>query len=326
MKIATFEEFDERDAASLREAEREFAVAVDRRPGPAGDEAIILVEHRTLSLEDVAGMRRLHTLLLFDYGRALLPVNHLAAKGVSVRRVPNLAGLAVAEQTFALLLALKKRLLAGHRAVVDSVWRPDVTAPLYTDQRAHVFNWSGLDGLGWIYGETIGIVGFGRIGRAVAVRAQAFGMEVLYYSRHRLAAAEEARLDVRYAALDDLLPVADVVTLHLPFSAESEHLLGARELALLKPTALLINAARGRVVDEAALLAALQQGAIAGAGLDVLTYEPPQPDNPVLRLGNVVLSPHVAGVHSPLARREQFRMALRWAAQAGDRPEGSGGG
>jgi phosphoglycerate dehydrogenase-like enzyme len=326
VKIATFEEFDERDAASLREAEREFAVAVDRRPGPVGDEEIVLVEHRTLSLDDLARMRGLHTLLLFDYGRALLPVNHLAAKGISVRPVPNLAGLAVAEQTFALLLALKKRVLAGHRAVVDNVWRADVTAPLYTDQRAHVFNWSGLDRLGWLYGETIGIVGFGRIGRAVAVRAQAFGMEVLYHNRHRLAAAEEARLGVRYAPLDDLLPAADVVTLHLPFSAESEHLLGARELALLKPTALLINAARGRVVDEAALLAALREGAIAGAGLDVLTYEPPHPDNPILGLDNVVLSPHIAGVHSPLARREQFRTALRWAAAAGDRSDTSAGG
>jgi phosphoglycerate dehydrogenase-like enzyme len=324
--IATFEEFDERDAASLGEAEREFGVAVARRSAPAGDEAVILVEHRTLALDDLARMRDLQTLLLFDYGRALLPANGLAAKGVSLRRVPNLAGLAVAEQTFALLLALKKRLLEGHRAVVENVWRADVAAPLYTDQRAHVFNWSGLDRLGWLYGETLGIVGFGRIGRAVAARAQAFGMEVLYHNRHRLAAAEEARLGVRYAPLADLLAAADAVTLHLPFSAESEHLLGPRELGLMKPTAFLINAARGRVVDEAALLAALERGAIAGAGLDVLTYEPPHPDNPLLRLGNVVFSPHVGGVHSPLARREQFRTALRWAAQAADQSDGARSG
>lgn len=318
MTVATFEEFAEPDATSLGEAEREFAVVVDRRSEPSGDEEIILVEQRTLTVDEVARMRDLHTLLLLDYGRALLPLNHLAAKAITVRRVPNLAGLAVAEQTFALLLALKKRLLPGHQAVIDNVWRPDVTAPLYTDQRAHVFNWSGLDNVGWIYGETLGIIGFGRIGRAVAVRAQAFGMEVRYHNRHRLAPAEEERLGVRYAELDDLLTAADVVTLHLPFSAENEHLLGARELALLKPSALVINAARGRVIDEAALVAALQGGAIAGAGLDVLTYEPPRPDDPILRLDNVVFSPHVGGVHSPLARREQFRTALRWISQAGE--------
>lgn len=320
MKVVTFEEFDERDTASLRDAAGEFAVAVEHRAGPVGDEETILVEHRTLALDDLARMRDLRTLLLLDYGRALLPLNHLAAKGVWVRRVPNLAGLAVAEQTFALILALKKRLLAAHQAVVANTWRADVTAPLYTDQRAHVFNWSGLEHLGWIFGETIGIIGFGRIGRAVAVRAQAFGMEVIYHNRHRLATTEEERLGVRYADLDDLLAAADVVTLHLPFSAGSEHLLGARELARLKPTALLINAARGRIIDEAALLAALQAGAIAGAGLDVLSYEPPLPDNPILRLDNVVLSPHIGGVHSPIARREQFRTALRWVAREDARP------
>jgi len=321
--VATFEAFEERDAAALQAAAAEFGVPIEVRSAPVGAETTVLVEHRSLSPDELAIMRSLRTLLLLDYGRASLPLNQLTAKGVWVRRVPNLASLAVAEHTFALILALKKQLLSGHRAVVDSVWRPDVAAPLYTDQRAHVFNWSGLDRLGWVYGETIGVVGFGRIGRAVAERARAFGMEVVYHNRHRLAAAEERRLGVRYATLDGLLAAADVVTLHVPFSAENEHLLGGRELARLKPTALLINVARGRVVDEGALLAALQRRAFAGAGLDVLTFEPPHPDNPILRLDNVVLSPHVGGVHSPIARREQFRIALRWAAtDAGDASAG----
>ena len=316
MAIATFETFNERDLPLLQEAAAEYAVAIVQRDVPIGDEEVVLVEQRTLDVDELARMARLHTIVLLEHGRALLPVNHIAAKGIAIKRIPNLSGLGVAEHTFALILALKKQLIAGHHAVLENRWRKDVTAPLLTDQRAHVFNWSGIDGLGWIYGETLGIIGFGRIGKAVATRGQAFGMDVVYFNRHRLAPAMERQLGVRYAPLDEILAIADVVTLHLPFSPESEHLLGAPEIARMKPTALLINVARGRVVDEQALTAALRQRAIAGAGLDVLVYEPPYPDNPVLRLDNVVFSPHTAGIHSPVARREQFRAALRAAVEA----------
>ena len=313
MQLTTFERFDERDQALLDEVKKGFPVDVMCRQAPEGDEDVILVEHQTLDVDDFVRMAKLHTLLLFEHGRALLPINHLEAKGVLIRRIPNLSGLGVAEHTFALLLALKKHVVSGHQAVIQNVWRDDVTAPLLTDQRAHVFNWSGISGLGWLYGETIGIVGFGRIGKAVAERAQAFGMNVLYYNRHRLSPLKEHQLGVRYAELHDLLTESDVVTLHLPFSPDSERLLGAAELARMKPTALLINVARGRIVDEEALTAALQNGVLAGAGLDVLVYEPPHPTNPILNLDNVVLSPHTAGVYSPTARREQFRTALSWA-------------
>ena len=316
MAIVTFEGFNERDLPLLEAAASEHAVAIARRDAPAGDEEVVLVEQRTLEVDELARMARLHTIVLLEHGRALLPLNHIAAKGIAIERIPNLSGLGVAEHTFALILALKKQLIAGHHAVLENRWREDVTAPLLTDQRAHVFNWSGIDGLGWIYGETLGIIGFGRIGKAVAARGQAFGMDVVYFNRHRLAQAMEHQLGVRYAPLDELLSISDVVTLHLPYSPASEHLLGASEIARMKPTALLINVARGRVVDEQALTAALQQRSIAGAGLDVLVYEPPYPDNPVLRLDNVVFSPHTAGIHSPVARREQFRAALRAAVEA----------
>lgn len=316
MEIVTFETFNERDLPLLQAAAAEHAVALAQREAPAGDEAVVLVEQRTLEADDLARMTRLQTIVLLEHGRALLPLNHIAAKGIAIARIPNLSGLGVAEHTFALILALKKQLIAGHHAVLENRWRDDVTAPLLTDQRAHVFNWSGIDRLGWIYGETIGIIGFGRIGKAVAARAQAFGMDVVYYNRHRLAPVMEQQLEVRYADLDTLLAVADVVTLHLPYSPESEHLLGAPEIARMKPTAILINVARGRVVDEEALTAALRQRSIAGAGLDVLVYEPPDPDNPILRLDNVVFSPHTAGIHSPIARQAQFRAVMRAAVAA----------
>jgi phosphoglycerate dehydrogenase-like enzyme len=314
-QIVTFEAFSDRDRAFLHEAAEEFDVRVHAREAPRGDERTLLAEHRDLSLADVDTMRDLETIFLLDYGRATLPLNRLAGRGVAIRRVPNLAGLGVAEHVFALVLALKKRIVEGHLAVTANRWRPDVTESIFTDQRAHVFNWSGIEGMGWLYGQTMGIVGFGRIGKAVARRAQAFDMQVLYYNRHRLSSFEEQRLGVRYATLDDLVSTADVITLHVPFTSATEHLIDGSQFARMQPSAILINAARGRVVEEQALVAALRDRKIAGAGLDVLVYEPPHPDNPLLQLENVVFSPHVAGVYDPVARREQFRSALRWASE-----------
>lgn len=314
MTIATFETLNERDLGYLDEAEAAHGVTVEQRDAPRGDERALLVEHRDLSLAEIDAMRQLQVVYLLEWGRATVPLNRLEARGVSIRRVLNLSGLGVAEHTLALMLALKKQIVTGHRDVVNNVWREGVDEPLYTDQRAHTFNWSGVENIGWLYDQTLGIIGFGRIGKAVARRAQAFDMRVIYYNRHRLAASEERRLGVEYAEVDDLVARADVITLHLPFSETTEHIVGAEQFARMKPSAILINAARGRVVDEEALTAALQERRIAGAGLDVLVFEPPQRDNPILTLDNVVFSPHVAGTYDPIARREQFQTALRWWA------------
>ena len=311
--IATFEEFTERDAEYLDNIQRELGVSVQRRTEPSGDEYVLLVEHRDLPLSDIDKMPDLQTILMFERGRATLPYERLSARGIDVRIIHNLGGLGVAEHTFALMLALKKKIIDGHRAVKESHWRQGVDEPLYTDQRAHVFNWSGIEGMGWLYGQTIGIVGFGRIGKAVARRALAFDMDVLYFNRHRLAREAEADLGVRFAELDQLVENSDVICLHVPYTVDTEHLIGEEQFARMKPTALLINVARGRVVNETALISALQQKTIAGAGLDVLVYEPPRPDNPLLELDNVVLSPHIAGVYDPIARKEQFRLALKWS-------------
>lgn len=310
--LVTVETLSERDLEYLKQAAEEFGVPLEIRETYSGDEQVILVEHRDLSQDEVIALPQLQTVYLLEWGRARLPFNRLQAKGVSIRVVPNLGGLGVAEHVFALMLAIKKKVIESHQAVIQNVWRPGVTEPLHTDQRAHVFNWSGIDNLGWLYGQTIGIIGFGRIGREVAKRAQAFEMQVIYFNRHRLSRYQEQLLDVRYAELDELLSISDVVTLNLPFNAESDGLLGEQQFARMKPTAILINAARGRVVDEEALVSALRTRTIAAAGLDVLEYEPPQPDHPLLQLDNVVLSPHIAGVYDPLARHEQFRTVVRW--------------
>ena len=160
-----------------------------------------------------------------------------------------------------------------------------------------------------VHHATLGIVGMGRIGQAVARRARGFDMTVLYHNRKRLDEVLERELNARYVALDDLLAQADFVTLHVPYSSETHHLIGEKELGRMKSTAVLVNAARGGVVDDAALIHALRQRQIAGAGLDVYEGEPKL--NPgFLDLTNVVLAPHIAS-STEATRREMTMTAAR---------------
>jgi phosphoglycerate dehydrogenase-like enzyme len=195
-------------------------------------------------------------------------------RGVAVTITPGTNHDAVAEHTFALLLALAKGLIARHHGTRTGQWPRHATLPLR--------------------GRTLGLVGLGRIGKAVAVRGAAFGM--------RLAAFEPLpdpafirQYGVTLLPLDRLLAESDYLTLHLPLTPESRHLINRQTLALMKPTAFLINTSRGGLVSEADLLEALRSGRLAGAGLDVFEEEPPAP-GPLFALDNVVLTPHAAGV------------------------------
>ncbi|MEU2779292.1 NAD(P)-dependent oxidoreductase [Streptomyces sp. NPDC007162] len=197
----------------------------------------------------------------------------------------------VAEQTFALMLALAKQLIPAHQALTEGDWA------LPRLQRS----------LTELSGKTLGVVGLGRIGQQVARRAAAFDMTVLYTQRHRASAETEARYgDARHVPLEELLSAADYVTLHCPLTEGTRHLLDGRRLALLRPTAFVVNTARGALIDQEALADALEKGALAGAGLDVFDPEPPTPALRLLRAPNVVLSPHVGGV----TRETLIRIAL----------------
>jgi glyoxylate reductase len=155
-----------------------------------------------------------------------------------------------------------------------------------------------------IHGSTMGVIGMGAIGRQVARRGQGFDMKVLYHNRRRDYEAEE-QLGVVYASLDDLLQQADFVTLNMPLTAETRGMIGKRELALMKPTAYIINAARGGVIDHDALVDALQRGVIAGAALDVTEPEPLPRDHPLLQMENVIIAPHLGSA----TRQTRYRMA-----------------
>ena len=206
------------------------------------------------------------------------------ARGVLVTNTPDVLTETTADFGFALLMATARRMSEGERLLCDGGWKS--------------WSWDFLAGAD-IYNSTLGILGMGRIGQAIARRGRfGFGMNVVYHNRSRLPADTEAELSARYVSKDELLRQADHLILVLPYSAESHHCIAAAEIAQMKPTATLINIARGGIVDENALAAALAEKRIAAAGLDVFEGEP-QVNPALLTLPNVVLTPHIASATMP---------------------------
>ena len=214
-------------------------------------------------------------------------VDAMTAHGVLATNAPGVLTETTADFGFALLMATARRITESEHFLRAGQWK-----------KWSYDMFSGSD----IHGSTLGIIGMGRIGQGIARRgAHGFGMKVVYHNRSRLDAATEAECGATYAAKDDLLRTADHVVLVVPYSAESHHTIGAAELALMKPTATLVNIARGGIVDDAALAAALRSKQIAAAGLDVFEGEPAvHPD--LLTVPNVVLTPHIASATVPTRR------------------------
>jgi D-3-phosphoglycerate dehydrogenase len=229
-------------------------------------------------------------------GRRCVAVDVAAARerGIPVAVCPLRGTLAVAEHTIALMLALAKQLLPGDRAVRRGAIPPGMQPTPVLPGKAS-YNWLQFSGLGMLDGATLSILGAGDIGLTVAELARALGMRVLYWSRRRLPPAEEERFGMTWVAFDDAFRQGDYVSVHVLFTAATTGLIGARELALMRPTAFLINTARAPIVDEQALIAALRERRIAGAGLDTYWEEPAPPNHPLYALDNVVLTPHYAG-------------------------------
>jgi gluconate 2-dehydrogenase len=201
------------------------------------------------------------------------------ARGVVVTNTPDVLTESTADFGFALMMAAARRMSEGERMLRDGLW-----------QR---WSWDLLAGAD-VHGATLGILGMGRIGQAIARRGHhGFGMPVIYHNRSRLDAATEAAVGARYVSQDELFAEADHLILVLPYSPAVHHLVGAQQLALMKPTATLTNVARGGIVDENALVAALRAGRPGAAALDVFEGEP-QVNPALLTLPNTVLTPHIA--------------------------------
>ena len=216
--------------------------------------------------------------------------------GAPVSLVPAPAHVACAEHTLMLMLAVSRQLVAAHRAVTSP--RGARTA---TGQNGPVYNWADLGGIGYVAGRTLGLIGMGDIAIEVAWRAAAFDMDILYYDPEHLPEDEAEEIGATFASLDDLLIDADVVSIHCALTDETADLLDAEHLALMKPTAILINTARGGIVDEAALARMLRERKLAGAGIDAWATEPPSRLNPLLKLDSVIATPHVAAGTLPPA-------------------------
>ena len=217
---------------------------------------------------------KLRLVQLLSAGYDHVDVEAARKAGVPVSNNGGANAIAVAEHTMMLMLAVLKRLVRFHNDVVAGKWRVGNLA------EGRVYE---------LAGKTLGIVGLGNIGKKVARRAAAFDVTVQYYDIARLTEDQEDALAVRFVLLDELLRTSDVVSLHVPLDDTTRHMLGPRELAMMKPTAILINTCRGPVVDETALHKALTGGQIAAAGLDVMVEEPPAPNHPL------TLTPHSAG-------------------------------
>ncbi len=234
-----------------------------------------------------------------------IDVGACTRRGIAVTNTPGVLTDTTADLAFTLLLAVARRVVEGDRLVREDRW-----------QR---WEWGMLHGAD-IHHKTLGLYGLGRIGQAMARRGRGFSMRILYHARRRVPEAIERELAAQYVDGDTLLRESDFLSLHVPLTEETRHLVRAPELALMKPTAFLINTARGVVVDEEALVQALQAGKIAGAGLDVFEREP-QVHPALLKMNNVVLMPHVGSATA----ETRLKMAMLAAenlleALAGRRP------
>jgi glyoxylate reductase len=266
-----------------------------------GVEALVVanepVDDRTLEL-----LPDLRLVANYCVGYDRIDVVACAARGVAVTNTPGVLDAATADLALALLLACRRRVVEGDRFVRAARWGSDWATPYLLGDE--------------VTGSTLGIVGLGRIGEAVARRARGFDLRLLYTKRQRLDEARERELGLEYRELDALLGEADAVTLHVPRTPDTELLIDARRLALIRDGACLVNTARGEIVDEPALVRELVSGRIR-AGLDVFAHEPHVPPE-LLELPNVVLTPHL-GSATARTREAMTRLVVDniLAAQAG---------
>jgi D-3-phosphoglycerate dehydrogenase len=225
--------------------------------------------------------------------------------GKVVCNTPDALTVTVAEMTLALTLAAARNVVAADKAVRVGQWNR---------------KYGDLIGLE-LAGKTVGIVGLGRIGTATAKRLRAFDAEVVYWSRTRKTEVEQ-ELGVTWMELDELLKTCDIVSLHVPGTAETHHLIGERELGLMKQGVILVNMARGMVMDEDALIRALRSGKIRAAALDVFEKEPLSPDSPLMKMDNVILTPHLGACNLEGMQRMAVQVAEGvWKAMNGQRPD-----
>lgn len=246
----------------------------------AKDADVVFTNKVPLNAATLDALPNLKYIGVLATGYNMIDIDHARRRGVVVTNIPGYSSHSVVQLTFALLLELCHRVQRHSDSVFDGKWS------------------RSLDFSFWDYplielaGKNLGIIGFGDIGQRVADVGAALGMQVIGYSRTQT--DQSHRPYFRWASLDNLLEESDVVTIHSPLTPQTQGLINADSLAKMKPTAFLLNTARGPIIEEADLANALNEGMIAGAGLDVLSVEPPPSDNPLLSAQNCIITPHIA--------------------------------
>ena len=262
----------------------------------AAQAEIVLTNKTLLDAAAIAALPRLRFIAVLATGYNVVDIAAARQRGIPVSNVPEYGTTGVAQHTLALLLELCHRVGDHARAVAAGDW---TRAPDFSFWLAPPIELRGL---------TMGIVGFGRIGRRVAALADAFGMRVIASSASRRDAPDYAGFAWR--SIPELFAEADVISLHCPLTADNAQFVNRALLTRVKPSALLLNTARGGLIDEGALAEALASGRLAGAAVDVLSSEPPRPDNPLLTAPNCIITPHIAWASLP-ARRQLMAMTVR---------------
>jgi len=245
----------------------------------ARDAGILLTNKTVLNRETIRALSNLKYIGVLATGYNVVDVVAAKERGIPVTNVPDYGTHSVAQLTFALLLELTHHVAHHAQTVRDGKW---VRSPDFCYWEFPLIELHGL---------TFGVIGFGKIGRAVARLADAFGMRVLVHNRSRPA---DLPPQFQFASLDELLSRSDVVSLHCPLTPDNKQFINSQRLAQMKPTAFLLNTSRGPLLDERAVADSLNAGRLAGAGIDVLSVEPPKADNPLLSAKNCVITPHIA--------------------------------
>ncbi|MBI2006194.1 MAG: D-glycerate dehydrogenase [Nitrosopumilales archaeon] len=242
-------------------------------------DGLICFPYDSIDKDVLSAAKNLKTISTYSVGYDHIDVKYAKKQGISIGYTPEVLTDATADLTFALILDLLRRVTEGDRIIRKQRWT----------QIYGAYDYVGTD----ISGKILGILGFGRIGTAVAKRARAFEMNIIYHNRHRLSKNTEKSLGIKYVTFDQLFKKSDVVSIHIPYTKETHELVDMKLFKKMKKTSFIINTARGKIIKENDLIYALKKKIIAGAALDVFRNEPISLNNPLTKMQNVVLSPHI---------------------------------
>ncbi len=259
-------------------------------------DGLVCFPYDMIDAEVIDSAKSLKAISTYSVGFDHIDIAHAKKRKIRVGYTPGVLTDATADLTFSLILDVARRVTEGDRMIRTGEW----------SQIYGAYEYVGID----LHSKTLGILGMGRIGEAVAKRALAFNMDVIYHNRKRISRHKERRLKARYVDLEELIAASDILSIHVPHTKETDGMFNANTFKEMKQSSILINTARGKIVNQSDLVNALKRGTIAGAGLDVFESEPIKKNDPLTRLQNVVMVPHI-GSSTTETRINMARLTIR---------------